>query len=108
TASNPAAGGTVAGSGFVTANSNATLTATAASGYRLVDWSGAGSPAPTTSSINVNVTCPLTVTANFSPAISGQPNTYLVTLVANTAAAVGTTPINNFGQVVGFSTLAAH
>jgi len=94
--------GTVSGGGWYNAGDQATLTATPASGYRLVSWTGAPSSlAPGSPSFTVTITAPLTVTANFGPRSVPPPGTYTITQIAAGAAAASGKPVNNYGQVVG-------
>jgi len=96
---NPASGGTVSGGGWFAANTTATVTATPAGGYHLVNWTGANAIAGSNSA-TVKMTGPLTATANFAPT---PPTTnYMVTSIFTRS---GTYPnnvglINSFGQVV--------
>ena len=94
-------GGTVSGSGWYNAGANAAITATPASGYRLVVWNGAPGPSDVATTITLNMTAPYTVSAHFAPSLPGPPGSYVVTQVATSDSASPSQPINNFGQVVG-------
>jgi len=101
--------GTVSGGGWYYAGAQATLTPTAASGYRGVGWSPPAATllppgilvTPGLFPIAVTINAPLTVTADFTPQTAAPPGHYFVTLAATGAAAATWKPINNYGQVVG-------
>jgi probable HAF family extracellular repeat protein len=95
----PPQGGTVAGGGWVDANATATLTATASTGYRFVNWSGAFGSSPA-NPLSVQVNSPQTNTANFEPATVGPPGNWTVLQIAASGMASG---MNSYGQVSGFS-----
>jgi probable HAF family extracellular repeat protein len=95
---NPPGGGTLSGGGWYTGRSTATLVATPSSGYRISDWSPPLVAAGSTSA-SVTVFAAQTIEVNFGPLTSVAPN-YLVTQIASNATSRG---INDFGQVVGYS-----
>jgi hypothetical protein len=78
-----------------------TLAATPATGYRLLEFVGA--PSNLTSQSVITLTGPETVTAYFSN-LPSPPSNYSVTLIASGMFAVFGKSINNYGQVVGYST----
>jgi len=97
---NPPQGGSVSGGGWYTAGAAATLGATPAAGYRLLNWSPSPPIVPPAStSATVTVVSAQTITVNFEP-LSALPPNYLVSQIALGSRA---TAINNFGQVVGSS-----
>jgi len=104
TAALPAAAGTVTGGGWYNAGVIAGVTATAAGGYRLVNWSGVFAP-PGFPGVAVVMSSPLSATANFVPILPGPPGQYVMTGISNFPTAPGK-PTNNYGQVVG-GTVAA-
>jgi probable HAF family extracellular repeat protein len=106
TAANPPAGGTISGGGWVNYGSSITLTATPASGYRLIDLGGAVPNTANPNSMTFTAFSPQTIAADFAPIGLTPPNNYTSALIASgTAGSVK--PINNFGQVVGYSGTAA-
>ncbi|HYW47209.1 MAG TPA: hypothetical protein VE959_30360 [Bryobacteraceae bacterium] len=92
--------GTLTGSGWYDSGATATLTATPASGYVLLGWTGVPNPPPGSTISTLTVTYPVVATAIFVQATAGPPGTYAVTFISTGGAASGKT-INNFGQVVG-------
>jgi hypothetical protein len=65
TSSNPAAGGSVSGSGTYDTGSSITVTATPATGYRFVNWTEGGSAVSTSASYIFAATANRTLVANF-------------------------------------------
>jgi len=100
TVADPANGGTVSGSGWYAPNSTATVTATPASGYQFLSWSGVTNTTAGSPSATVNMTAGQYVTATFTPAALIPPNSYAVTQILASGTAVA---INNFGQVLAQS-----
>jgi probable HAF family extracellular repeat protein len=103
--SSPAAGGSVTGSGWYAAGSMATITATPAAGYRLLDWTPAVAAAGALQA-GIIVSNPQTVTANFVPLTATVPGNYQVVTVSGTgpegpAYSLQPKPINQYGQVTG-------
>jgi len=98
--------GAVSGGGWYTAGDRATLSAAPASGFRLIDWTGASSPFTGVATIALTVSSPLLILANFVPPTAAPPVSYAVTRIASNVSApsifdeysVGR-PINDFGQV---------
>ncbi len=68
--SNPAAGGTTAGSGAYNANASVTVTATPNSGYTFTNWTNGGVIASTSASYTFTLNANITLVANFAPIIS--------------------------------------
>jgi len=102
TVANPSAGGSVSGGGWYAPNSTVNLTATAASGYKFVNWSGVATANGT--SATILITSATTVTANFAPGLPAPSTSYLVTQIlgpGNTG-----TSLNNYGQVTARTNLA--
>ena len=95
---NPPAGGSVSGSGFVDAGGTVTLTATAAAGYRFVNWSGAIST--TANPVSVQMYYFQTVTANFLPVTNAVLGNWSVMQIATNSTGYS---INSFGQIAGVS-----
>jgi len=98
--------GAVSGGGWYTTGDRTTLSATPASGFRLVDWTGASSPFTGVDTIALTVSSPLLVLANFAPPTAAPPESYVVTRIASNVTAPsifdeysGGRPINDFGQV---------
>jgi hypothetical protein len=83
----------------VDANGTATLTATAAAGYRFVNWSG--SIATSTNPTFVPMSYAQTITANFVPVTNTLPGNWSVRQIV-TGGATGWS-LNSFGQVAGQS-----
>jgi len=77
---NPTAGGTITGAGTYAYGDNATLTATAATGYTFTNWTKNGQVVSTNASYTFTVTAAGTYVANFTL------NTYNVTVSANPTA----------------------
>jgi len=102
---NPAKGGTVSGGGWYASGASATLTATPAAGYRLVNWTG--SITATAASVTTTVNSPLSMQANFALVTAAVPNSYQVSQIASHATASLARPINNFGQITGTSSSSA-
>jgi hypothetical protein len=73
----PANGGIVSGGGIFAVGSTNTVTATASSGFKFIDWSGdaTGTNNPLTVTMNTN----LNITANFAPASTN----FTVTVITN-------------------------
>jgi probable HAF family extracellular repeat protein len=95
--------GTVSGGGWYYSGTNVTVSATAASGYHLVDWSGIPGNATGANSLQLNVMSPITLTANFAAGLPAAPGAYTVTQIANSSGVVSYgKPLNNYGQVVIF------
>jgi hypothetical protein len=102
----PTLGGTVTGGGWINAGGSATITATAATGYRFVGWTGNGysSGLPTTSSGTVSpVYGTSTATAVFAPVTNALPTNYTVLPIVSNAGTTGPKPINSSGQVAALS-----
>ncbi len=77
---NPPTGGSVSGGGFVDAGGTATLTATAANGYRFVNWSGSITTSANPTSVQLNYS--QFITANFLPVTNAVPGNWSVTPIA--------------------------
>jgi len=103
---NPPNGGTVSGGGWYTGTNVATLQATAASGYRLVDWSPAFAPAGSVSAA-FTVYQALTITVNFEPLAALPGNYQMTTILTSPDGGLAGEGINNFGQVVDGSLAGA-
>jgi hypothetical protein len=100
----PAAGGTISGGGWYNANANASLTASAASGFNFTEFSG--SAVSSQSAFSFAVTSPDTVIGNFAPGTpvlrasagthtNNAQSTQLNIVVANTGAgAAASTSLN--------------
>jgi len=99
TIANPSQGGTVSGGGWYAANSTATVTATPASGYQFLSWTGVTNTTAGSTSATVNMTAGQYVTANFTPTLV-PPNNYVATQILASGTGVA---INNFGQVVAYN-----
>jgi uncharacterized repeat protein (TIGR02543 family) len=67
TLSSPAGGGSTSGGGTYTSGSSVTITATAASDYRFVNWTESGTPVSASESYTFTVTANRTLVANFNP-----------------------------------------
>ena len=67
TLSSPASGGSTSGGGTYTSGSTVTVTATAASDFRFVNWTESGSPVSASESYTFTVTANRTLVANFNP-----------------------------------------
>ena len=87
----PSAGGTVSGGGTFAAGSSQTVTATATSGYRFVNWTASGSVVSTSASYTFTLNSNFTVVANFV-------QLYTIALSASPSAG---------GMVIGGGTFAA-
>ena len=94
----PTGAGTVIGDGWVDAGGAATLTATAATGYRFVNWSG--STFSSANPVSFQLNSPQTITANFTPVTNATPGNWSAMLIV--AGGIGCA-INSFGEVVGQS-----
>ena len=77
---NPSAGGTVTGTGTYNYGTQATLTATANTGYHFVNWTLDGSSISSNSSLSITVTSNANYVANF------ELNSYQITATANPSA----------------------
>ena len=80
----PPAGGTVSGGGWVDQGGTAILTATAATGYRFVNWSGSISTSVNPTSVPIGYS--QTITANFEPVTNAAPGNWSVTLLLGRAS----------------------
>ncbi len=67
TLSSPASGGSTSGGGTYTSGSSVTVTATAASDYRFVNWTESGTPVSASESYTFTVTANRSLVANFNP-----------------------------------------
>jgi len=92
---NPSQGGTVTGGGWYTAGSTATLTASPAAGYLLMD--------PPTKSVNVIQA--QTIYFNFEPFWEQPPGYQVSVILSDPTGGFGASAINYSGQVAGFSYL---
>jgi probable HAF family extracellular repeat protein len=91
----PSQGGTVTGGGWVDGGATATLTATASTGYRFVNWSNGSQTNP----LFVQVSGPQTNAANFEPVTVGPPGNWAVRQIATSSYAYS---LNSYGQVSGY------
>lgn len=98
TQANPAEGGTISGGGWVNYGSSVTLTATPASSYRFVDWSGLPNGPSGANPATTAVYGPITAIADFAPLTNALPSNYTLTQVTSWGTSAG---INIFGQVAG-------
>ena len=85
--SNPVAGGSATGGGVYASGASVTVTATANTGYRFVNWSEAGNTVSTNATYTFNVQSNRTLTANFSQiSITNNSARYLVVDVVQNKA----------------------
>lgn len=96
---NPADGGTVTGSGWVTGGIPTPISATASPGYRFNGWTGPLT-LPSTSSGTVVLNNSATVTATFAAATTPLTTHYTVLPILDSGNVSGPKPINATGQVV--------
>ncbi|HEY2011936.1 MAG TPA: hypothetical protein VGH38_00485, partial [Bryobacteraceae bacterium] len=100
----PAGAGMVSGAGWYDANSTANISATPAAGFRLAGWVAAAGITGTNSA-TVAMIGAQRPAAVFVPVLTAPPASYTVTQIATNSAAAAGKPINNFGQVVGATTV---
>lgn len=80
TASSPVAGGTTSGDGYYYEGTSCTISATPASGYEFVNWTGGISA--TTSTYTFSVHSDISCTANFQVAVTNYPVTTVSSPIA--------------------------
>ncbi|HYL77970.1 MAG TPA: hypothetical protein VEU96_27400 [Bryobacteraceae bacterium] len=96
-------GGTAAGEGWYGAGTEATISATPATGYQFINWAfDRGNPPFTGNPATINMNAPRTAVANFRPITTAPPNRYTVVPLAAGAYLYGQNQMNDFGQVVGY------